>query len=86
MYEYRSQYFIREKKDLDHLEGMQQESSLQRVAKQNSAQAPPAVRWFLDRLNFYPDDGVNTFLRNVHSHTDYTALYSRRWQHSKLLL
>jgi hypothetical protein len=29
-----------------------------------------------------PEDGGDTFLRNVCSHTDYMALYPRRWQHS----
>jgi hypothetical protein len=29
---------------------------------------------------FEPQDGRDTFLRNVGSHTDYTALYPRRWQ------
>jgi hypothetical protein len=36
---------------------------------------PPAPRWFLPRLFFDPEDGVDTFLRNVGSPTDYTALY-----------
>jgi hypothetical protein len=27
-----------------------------------------------------PEDGGNTVLRNVGSHTDYTALYPRIWQ------
>jgi hypothetical protein len=31
--------------------------------------------WFND-----PEDGGDTFLRNVGSYTYYTALYSRRWQ------
>jgi hypothetical protein len=30
--------------------------------------------------------GSSMFLRNVSSHTDYTALYFRRWQHSGLLM
>jgi hypothetical protein len=38
---------------------------------------PLATRWFLARLIFYPEDGGNTFLRNVGSHTDYMALYPR---------
>jgi hypothetical protein len=29
-----------------------------------------------------PEDGGDTFLRNICSYTDYTALYPRRWQHS----
>jgi hypothetical protein len=32
-------------------------------------------RWFLARLIFDPEDGGNTFLRNVGSYTDYTVLY-----------
>jgi hypothetical protein len=35
---------------------------------------------FLLGLIFDPEDGGDTFLRNVSSHTDYTALYPRRWQ------
>jgi hypothetical protein len=38
-------------------------------------------RWFLARLIFCPEDGGYTFLREVGSHMDYTALYLRRWQH-----
>jgi hypothetical protein len=33
------------------------------------------------RLIFDLEDGDDTFLRNVGSHTEYTALYPRRWQH-----
>jgi hypothetical protein len=39
-------------------------------------------RWFLTRLIFGPEDGGDTFLRNVGSYTDYTVLYPRRWQFS----
>jgi hypothetical protein len=42
----------------------------------------PATRWFLVLLIPHPEDGVDTLLRNVGLHTDYTALYPRRWQHS----
>jgi hypothetical protein len=45
----------------------------------------PATRWFLSRLIFDCEDGTNTFLRNVGSHTDCKALYPRS-QHSILLL
>jgi hypothetical protein len=38
----------------------------------------PAARWFLAKLFFYHEDGGDIFLRNVGSHTDYTALYPRR--------
>jgi hypothetical protein len=36
-------------------------------------------RWFLARLIFDPEDWGDTFLRNVSSYTDYTALYPRTW-------
>jgi hypothetical protein len=36
------------------------------------------LRAILVRLIFDPEDGADTFLRNVGSHTDYTALYPRR--------
>jgi hypothetical protein len=39
-------------------------------------------RWFLARLIFDPENGGETILRSVGSHTDYTALYPRRWQFS----
>jgi hypothetical protein len=42
---------------------------------------PTAPRWFLARLIFDPEDGSNTFLRNVGSDTEHTAPYHRRWQH-----
>jgi hypothetical protein len=38
------------------------------------------------RLIFRLEDECYTFLRNVGLHTDYTARYARRWQHSYLLL
>jgi hypothetical protein len=34
--------------------------------------------WFLARMIFDPEDGGDTFLRNVCSHTDYTAVYLKR--------
>jgi hypothetical protein len=37
-----------------------------------------AARWCLAVLIFYTEDGGDTFLRNVCSHTDYPALYRRR--------
>jgi hypothetical protein len=43
-------------------------------------------RWFLARLIFDPEDGGDTFLRNVGSYTDYTALCPRRWQISLLCM
>jgi hypothetical protein len=36
----------------------------------------------LAMLTFDPEYGGDTFLRNVGSLVDYTALYPRRWQHS----
>jgi hypothetical protein len=35
-------------------------------------------RWFLARGFFYPEDGGDTFLRNVGSHKIYTAPHPRR--------
>jgi hypothetical protein len=40
----------------------------------------PTARWFLAWLIFRSEDGSNAFFRNVGSHTDYRALYPRRWQ------
>jgi hypothetical protein len=37
-------------------------------------------------LIFDPEDGGDTFLRNVGSYMDYTALYPRRWQISCIIL
>jgi hypothetical protein len=31
-------------------------------------------------LIFFLEDGGDTFLRNVSSHADYTAVFPRRWQ------
>jgi hypothetical protein len=41
----------------------------------------PAALWFLARPIFHPEDGSES-LRNVGPHTDYTALYPGRRQHS----
>jgi hypothetical protein len=46
----------------------------------------PATRWIFGRLIFDPEDGGDTFLRNIGSHTHYTALYPRRWQCSGIKL
>jgi hypothetical protein len=46
----------------------------------------PAPCWFLAWLIFNPEDGGDTFFRNVSSHMDYMALYPRRWQHLMLFL
>jgi hypothetical protein len=35
-------------------------------------------RWFLDRRFFYPEDGGDTFFRNVGSHKIYTEPHPRR--------
>jgi hypothetical protein len=43
-------------------------------------------RWFLARLIFDPEDGDDTFFRNVGLYTGYTALYPRGCQISKLPL
>jgi hypothetical protein len=40
--------------------------------------ASPATRWFLGWLTFELEDSGDTFLRNVGSHTDYTALYPKK--------
>jgi hypothetical protein len=42
--------------------------------------------WFLVRGFFYPEDGGNTFLRNVCSLKIYTAPHPRRRQSSKIVL
>jgi hypothetical protein len=44
---------------------------------------PPALTLVSCWLFCDPEDGGDTFLRNVGSHTDYTALYPRRWQSSR---
>jgi hypothetical protein len=40
--------------------------------------AASCSHWFLARKIFYPEDGGETFLRNVGLHTIYTALHHRR--------
>jgi hypothetical protein len=45
-----------------------------------------ATHLFLARLILDPEDGCDSFLRNVDSHTKYATLYRRRWQHSQLPL
>jgi hypothetical protein len=35
-------------------------------------------RWFLARLILDPEDGCDTFFRNVTSHTDYMALSKKK--------
>jgi hypothetical protein len=42
----------------------------------------PATHWFLARLIFGPEDGGDSFLRNVGPRTNYSVLYPRRWKHS----
>jgi hypothetical protein len=39
---------------------------------------PPAVSWSLPRLIFDHENGGDSFLRNVCSHTKYMAVYPRR--------
>jgi hypothetical protein len=43
-----------------------------------------AARRFPAHLIFDPEDGDETLLSNVGSHTGYTALYHRTWQHSRI--
>jgi hypothetical protein len=38
-----------------------------------------ASRWFIVRLIFDPEDGSDTFLKNVGSYADYTTQHPRRW-------
>jgi hypothetical protein len=40
--------------------------------------AATSSRWFLVRGFFYPEDGGYTFLRNVGSHSIYTAPHPKR--------
>jgi hypothetical protein len=47
-----------------------------------SEAAKQLLRWFLVQLIFDLEDGGDTFLRNIGSHTEYTALYPTIWQHS----
>jgi hypothetical protein len=50
--------------------------------RRDISEATPPARWLLALLIFDLEDGGDTFLRNVGSHTDYTALCPRRWHHS----
>jgi hypothetical protein len=43
------------------------------------------ARCFIARLISDPEDGGDTFLRNISSNTENTELYPRRWQHSSRL-
>jgi hypothetical protein len=45
-----------------------------------------ATRWFLVRLIFDPENGGDTILLNVGSHTVFTALHLRTWQYDMLVL
>jgi hypothetical protein len=49
-----------------------------------SHSAATCSRWFLARGFFYPEDGGDTFLRNVDPHKIYTAPHRRR-RHSSIL-
>jgi hypothetical protein len=53
------------------------------LVKYKMRQSPATAR-FLARLIFYPEDGGDTFLRNISLHTEYTALHPRSWQHSNV--
>jgi hypothetical protein len=44
-----------------------------------SQSAATCSRWFLARGFFYPENGGDTFLRNVGSYKSYTTLHPRRW-------
>jgi hypothetical protein len=48
--------------------------------------AATCSRWFLARGFFYPEDGGDTFLRNVGSHMIYTAPHPRRRNSSLITL
>jgi hypothetical protein len=52
--------------------------------QETSVRAGGYPRWVVALLIFDPEDGGNTFLRNVGSYADYTVLYPRRWQFSQL--
>jgi hypothetical protein len=54
-------------------------------AKQNNQRAQ-LPSYLLSWLIFNPEDGGDTFLRNVSTYMDYTVLYSRRWQLSVTVL
>jgi hypothetical protein len=45
---------------------------------------PLSSLWFLDRGFYYPEDGDDTFLRNVGSHKIYTAPHPGRWHSSEI--
>jgi hypothetical protein len=47
-------------------------------ARCRTQSAATCSRWFLARGFFYPEDGGDTFLRNVGSHKIYTAPHPRR--------
>jgi hypothetical protein len=51
-------------------------ASFFRVGK--NLRAAACSRWFLTHGFFYPEDGADTFLRNVKSHKIYTAPHPRR--------
>jgi hypothetical protein len=41
--------------------------------------AAACSRWYLTCRFFYPEDGGDTFLRNVGSHKIYTTPHPRKW-------
>jgi hypothetical protein len=55
------------------------------VCSCNLQSATTCSHWFLALGFFYPEDGGDTFLRNVGSHKIYMALHPRRWHSSGLL-
>jgi hypothetical protein len=46
--------------------------------------AATCLRWFLERGFFYPEDGGDTFLRNIGSHKIYTAPHPTRRHSSEM--
>jgi hypothetical protein len=50
--------------------------------RERETNAATCSHWFLPRGFFYPEDGDDTFLRNVGSHKIYTASHPRRWHFS----
>jgi hypothetical protein len=53
------------------------------VEQETNVQQLPVACLFRVWLIFSPEDADATFLPNVSSHTEYMALYPRRWQHSR---
>jgi hypothetical protein len=54
-------------------------TSIFRVGNQPSKETACSVWLGIPRLILDPENGSDNFLRNIGSHTDYTAPYPRRW-------